>query len=1448
MHAPNKYIELNRQFREINETDVEKLETEAWIEWGITSGSCWSDLLSEHRVVILSSAGTGKTWEVRNQCKKLKKEGKSTYLLRLEDLSKKWKIAFEVGDAKSLKKAVRAGKEIWIFLDSIDEARLSDSKDFERALKRLKLHIRENLQNIHLVLTSRTGAWRPKGDAILLDRLFPYGPPKKFSSDKGKDDEKGTEWNSEVVLDISIAQAEGDNDSFIKFYTFFDLNSERMLLFAKERGIEDASEFVSEIQHPNMQGLAGRPKDLEDLIEFWRDHGRLGSRYEFVERNIKRKLAEDDRDRAEKDSLCIEKTLAGAKKLAAAGALTHNSKVIVPDKSSSTEGVSIQLVLMNWEPKECSTLLGRPLFEPETYGFVRFDHRDSRELLAAKWFFDLIESGQSRMRVEQLFFKTQYGIDVVVPSLRPILPWLAIFDHEIRRRIIATSPEILLEGGDPSKLPASDRKKLLEQFCEHLAKSELRLSFDSNALQRLISPELSPVIRKIYSHYEGNEEIEILLLRCIDLGRLNELADIAERAAVKPSQRTDVRLVAMRALLVVYDNAKIASVCNSILKDSSLTSRQQLANVLDVFGAKYIPVSSLMHLVEVVEPPELNGSGFLNRAIIEYVYTCTINDVRHIVSESARLLKQSPLIERDFFEFSEKYAWMMDFATKACRRLILERHAEALHLPCLSLLSLTNNSRDFDIRDYENNFDKLVQQWPELNAALFWYDVKDMRTLLKKHKVERLTDLRQLPSIRKLWRFGHDDIDQVINWVTQKKFVDDRLVALTLAFSLYIEADRPRKLCRRLWSVVEGHKELSDKLSLLLNPPDVSESATRVRPSLSSSNQRWKERERRNTEFDDKNRKEIANLLECIRKYRVPSEGEVWDAQLYLFDRMRSVSNERNRLAQPNWQDLEAEFGREVAEAMRDSLKAIWRRHVPTLASEAGQITNSIPPDIETMALSGLEIEFVETPDWLTSLDDDEAQRVACYLISELNGFPRWFREFEQQYPEITLSVLLKEIDWELFDNPSSEFSHYLFARIFRNATWFGDRIAPHLVPLLFEKEPRNIRVLGYAMQLIVECDIVENDEIAKLCARKIAEATTPDMHHPLWYAVWVSVDPLPAINHLATNLVELEDEEAVEFAIAFINALYRPSSYGRVLGVRDGHKTPEHLKNLYVLMHKYIRPEDDIDRTKCGTFTPISRDYAQDVRRYIYQNLADIPGKDTFDALMSIVLEEPSEPARTWLYSYAVARAQADSDIPWKIDDVNEFAVKLERTPSCPKELFEVARNRLMDLKYNYEDGITSPSNVLITIDRETELRNFLADELMKTASARYSISQEAELANAQRTDIRFERADIPGMVPVELKIAHKWTGSQLFEKLKNQLCGDYLRDIDSTNGIYLLVNYDKKNSWQHPDSKIRLRFEELITALQCYAQDIIASCPEISNIEIIGIDLIKRSKSMQK
>ena len=66
--------------------------------------------------------------------------------------------------------------------------------------------------------------------------------------------------------------------------------------------------------------------------------------------------------------------------------------------------------------------------------------------MTACWLAKLLEKPASRRAIEALVFRNQYGVDVMVPTTRPILPWLAIFDQKIRERLRKIAPEVIFEG------------------------------------------------------------------------------------------------------------------------------------------------------------------------------------------------------------------------------------------------------------------------------------------------------------------------------------------------------------------------------------------------------------------------------------------------------------------------------------------------------------------------------------------------------------------------------------------------------------------------------------------------------------------------------------------------------------------------------------------------------------------------------------------------------------------------------------------------------------------------------------------------------------------------------------------------------------------------------------------------------------------------------------------
>lgn len=146
----------------------------------------------------------------------------------------------------------------------------------------------------------------------------------------------------------------------------------------------------------------------------------------------------------------------------------------------------------------------------------------------------------------------------------------------------------------------------------------------------------------------------------------------------------------------------------------------------------------------------------------------------------------------------------------------------------------------------------------------------------------------------------------------------------------------------------------------------------------------------------------------------------------------------------------------------------------------------------------------------------------------------------------------------------------------------------------------------------------------------------------------------------------------------------------------------------------------------------------------------------------------------------------------------------------------------------------------------QETEIRKFIGGWCRDRAKSRYSIPQEEEFADAKRADLRFHGAAFDGQVPTELKLADKWTGPNLEERLENQLCGDYMRDTRSHYGIFLLVFHGIKprKSWRMSDGTLARSFNELIAKLQQRWEHLAASYPSIEDVQVIGIDLTKRTE----
>ncbi len=408
----------------------------------------WHEMEDSRRVLILADPGAGKTFEALDRARKIRDRGAKAFFIRIEAINATFETAFEVGTAAEFAEWLVSNEDAWLFLDSVDEAQLETPRALEDAIRLFGARIHDARERAHIFITSREDAWKALSDRTLVEQYLPFGAPS----------------------DEAAAENEGDKEATpdLQVFRLAGLKIDQIRLFAGHYGIGDVSAFVAAIERGNLMSLAERPFDLKALIRKWQADQALGGRLDVLRRMIELLLAPLSSGTSQ-PKIDADRARNGARSLAAAVTLTGQSIICLPDGLMSADRIAPAEVLPDWSEAELQALLRTGIFDDIVYTSVRFRHREIRELLTAEWAAELMSRPDARPDVEALFFRTQYGEEVIVPRMRPTLAWLLLLDEAVRDRALGLEPEIATEGGDPSHLPLPVRQAMLAEIVERIA-------------------------------------------------------------------------------------------------------------------------------------------------------------------------------------------------------------------------------------------------------------------------------------------------------------------------------------------------------------------------------------------------------------------------------------------------------------------------------------------------------------------------------------------------------------------------------------------------------------------------------------------------------------------------------------------------------------------------------------------------------------------------------------------------------------------------------------------------------------------------------------------------------------------------------------------------------------------------------------------------------------------
>ncbi len=214
--AVGDHVRLNRVFSPLHATekDAEDHEIMAFAK-GLRPID-WEGVEKSHRAVILAGAGIGKTHEMKRRAKLRREAGDAAFFIRIEDIDEDFEHSFEIGDQEAFNVWLTSSEEAWFYLDSIDEARLDDPRDFERAIRRFAHRIRIAQHRAHILISSRPYAWRSYSDYAMVQKYLPFA---RLESEVLETVET-TQANDEV---LAYAEESSEADGSLRVYILNDL-------------------------------------------------------------------------------------------------------------------------------------------------------------------------------------------------------------------------------------------------------------------------------------------------------------------------------------------------------------------------------------------------------------------------------------------------------------------------------------------------------------------------------------------------------------------------------------------------------------------------------------------------------------------------------------------------------------------------------------------------------------------------------------------------------------------------------------------------------------------------------------------------------------------------------------------------------------------------------------------------------------------------------------------------------------------------------------------------------------------------------------------------------------------------------------------------------------------------------------------------------------------------
>lgn len=1434
--APSQQRPINRSFRDLSDAEVADIEkASALARAGWTGSFGWDELLRSRRILIVSEAGAGKTYECQQQQARLWKAGEAAFFLDLATLAgSSVREMLNDDEEARLDAWLRSQSEVaTFFLDSFDELKLTFGK-FDQALKRLNKALAGQLGRARIIITTRPVSI----DRELIVRHLPI--PESGEA------EPTAEAFADIVMDRSNKKpADGAEPKAWRNVGLMPLSRKDMREFAVLQGVTDPDALLADIRQRDADEFAERPQDLIELCADWREHHRIRSHREQVETNIATKL-KPSVERKERAELSQETAIEGASRLALAVMLTRKltlrHSADADSVHASEAALDVSKVLQNWSAETRATLLERPLFGFASYGRVRFHHRSVVEFLAAKRLDALLERGDSIKSVKRLLFtETAQGARTIRPSMRPIAAWLALSRATVFDDIVALDPAVVLDHGDPQSLRPAQRVRALEAYVARYGRGGWRgLSTPQIQVHRFGSPELTDSVKRLWNQGIENPEVRELLLQIIGAGEVGGCADIAYAVAMDGAQSARERSLATKALLQLNDphlEALSISVETDPTRWPEAMARHAMLNLFPV----YMPVARLSQILRRVKESS-RSVGDLNYRLPREIETADLSpkyldQLRQALTD---LIIEGIEWRRDKFpHLRTKRPDLMAALVAACRRQAAEGVSTAPWTTS-SLLAVRLSNDNHGEKDALAELREALARLPAgARETAFWTEDDFLAHLHQTQDVwHRVFELSRHGGIQL-----NDEKDSA--WI-RKRLSDPNeppehreMMLWTEMFLLNRVATDHRELLEGLRPFVADAPSLTKLIDDRLKPQ---KGSAELRRMEAVNAKRTKQSERRKAKA---HASWIMFWREIARDPDAVFSVDRAENTAWILWQAVERSGQESRASGWNRRFIETQFSKAVADRLRETMMTVWRNDRPTLRSERADDEKNTFLVKWQFGLAGIAAE-AEDVNWAKRLTEQEAELACRYAPMELNGFPSWLESLAVEHPAAVDRTLGEELSLSLLEETNTNGYSIFLQNISHASAIVAALFVPRIRAWLTElarleakpNDPQSGHDLRQAIEILVKSGNDDDRRFIEMTARQRLADGVAAPFVEVWLPALLHLNPAVGVETLE-KILEKGAASKAGVGVQLFAKLFDRDYGGIGVDLRAPSFTPQRLFRLLRLAYQNVRIGDDVHHE--GSYSPDTRDNAERSRNAVLSALYSTSGPEGW----AVKLEMAADPLfahikdRTIALAAEMAAEEADNVALTEA----EFAVldsTGEAPPTTTESMFALMRDRLDDIDDLLLQDI-SPRELWASITDEHVMRRELARVLRDAGKRSYTIDQESVTADEKETDIRFRSTSSKQQATVELKLGDGRSGSDLFNTIRNQLLTKYMAADECRAGC-LLVTIAKDREWEHPKTGKRIVFEELMTVLSEEADRLSKELGGAAKLLAKGIDLRPR------